>query len=213
MKNSEMEKPDQQYGKPAKLVPQESGYPFIVSILVLILCVTMSDASSGGSTSEGERNWLDFAWRTFNFAVLAGLLYWLLAAKVKDFFGGRLNDIKKSLLEANLAKEEAKRKFAEYDAKLEKASKEIQELEEMIHSQGLAERERIIAEALRNAEKMKDDARKRIEQEMKMARNELRIEAGHLSIKMAEEILQKHITAADNISLVGEYIAKVGEKH
>ena len=213
MTNSEMEQLYRPNVKLSKFMPQRSGFLLILLTIALTLCNTMAAASSGGSPSHGERNWIDFAWRTFNFAVLAGLLYWLLAAKVKDFFSGRQDDIKKSLIEADLAKGEAKRKFAEYDGKLEKATAEIKEMEETIHLQGVAERERIIAEALRNAEKMKDDARKRIEQEMHRARHDLRAEAVHLSVLMAEEILRKQVTVTDNIGLVREYIAKVAEKH
>jgi F-type H+-transporting ATPase subunit b len=177
--------------------------------VVFFLCCALANASSGGGEADGGKNWVGFFWRAFNFVVLAGLLYWLLAAKVKDFFVGRQKALKIALEEAAASKEEALRKFAEYDAKLDKAAEEIKSIAEVIRAQGLAEKEKIIAAAVQAAEKMKDDARKRVEQEMKKARNDLRAEVVRISIQMAQEILKKQIAATDHAAMVDEYIDKV----
>lgn len=177
--------------------------------VAFFLCCALANASSGGGEADGGRNWIGFFWRAFNFVVLAGFLYWFLAAKVKDFFVGRQKALKAALEEAAASKEAALRKFAEYDAKLDKAAEEIKSVAEVIRAQGLAEKEKIIAAAVRAAEKMKDDARKRVEQEMKKARNDLRAEVVRLSIQMAQEILKKQITATDHAAMVEEYIDKV----
>lgn len=177
--------------------------------VAFFLCYTLANASSGSGEAEGGKNWVGFFWRAFNFVVLVGFLYWLLAAKVKDFFVGRQKALKVTLEEAAASKEEALAKFAEYDAKLDKAAEEIKSIAEVIRAQGLAEKEKIIAAAVRAAEKMKDDARKRVEQEMKKARNDLRAEVVLLSIKMAQEILKKQIATTDHAAMVEEYIDKV----
>lgn len=186
---------------------------FILCIGCFTFDITLLHASTGGSHPEEGRNWIGFGWRAFNFFVLAGLLYWLMAGKVKEFFGGRQNDVKSTLQGLAVAKEEAEKKFAEYNARLDKATEEIQAMAELIRRQGLAEKERIIADAERAAEKMKDDARKRMDHEMKMARHDLRDEAVRLSVEMAQEILKQHITATDHAAMVGDYIDKVVSKH
>lgn len=185
---------------------------FLTAFLTLSFSIVYASAGSGGEAEEG-RNWLNFGWRAFNFVALAGLLYWLLAEKIKDFLHGRRQEIQTSLAQAEAAKEESKRKFAEYDAKLNKATEEIEEMAKTMHMQGQAEKERIIADARRNAVKMKDDAQKRLEQELKKARNDLRVEAVRLSVQMAEEILKKQITPADHVIMVEDYIDKVVTKH
>jgi len=177
------------------------------------LGLTLLHASAGGGDPEEGRNWIGFGWRAFNFFVLAGLLYWLMASKVKDFFGSRQNDVKTTLLALAVAKEEAEKKFAEYNARLDKATEEIQAMADLILRQGLAEKERIIADAEKAAVKMKDDARKRMDHDMKVARHDLRDEAVRLSVQMAQEILKKHITATDHAAMVGDYIEKVVSKH
>ena len=179
--------------------------------LALILAADVFAASGGGESHAAE--WKDFAWRMMNFVILAGLLYWLMAKKIKEFFSGRRDEIKLALEQAQAAKEEAEQKYKEYTAKLEKATEEIAGISEMIKSQGLIEKERIIEDAKKAAEKMKEHTQARVEQEMKKAGNMLRAEAVKLSVEMAEELLKRNIKAADHDVMVKDYLDKVVSKH
>ena len=190
---------------------------FLCLIPCLMPCIfrlTAAYASGGGETGGQEGlNWSNFIWRSINFLVLGGVLYWLLAKKVKEFFTGRQDGIRTALAEAATAREAAEKKFQEYSAKLDKATGEIEQISEMIRSQGLSEKERIITEAGKVAEKMKEDTQTRIEQEFNKASQQLRSEAVRLSTEMAEELLKKHIQAADHEAMVKDYIAEVVNKN
>jgi F-type H+-transporting ATPase subunit b len=142
-----------------------------------------------------------------------GLLYWLLAAKVKEFFVGRRAEIKENLEKAVERKAEAEKKYREYSEKIDKASTEIDGIIEMIKAQGVTEKQKIIEDAERTAKKMKEDAHARIEQEMKKATEQLKSQAVELSVQMAEEILKKSITQDDHAAMVKEYVNKVVIKH
>ena len=184
------------------------------ALLLLFVITVVASASGGAEKGEGEgRNWLNLGWRMLNFVVLVWFLWWLLAQKLRQFFTGRRQSIKESLDEAVAAKEEAERKFAEYSIKLEKATDEITNIMEMIKTQGQAEKEKIIDDARRTAEKIKEDTQARMEQEFKKARNDLRMEAVQLSVKMAEEILKKNMKAEDHENMVNDYIDKVVKEH
>jgi F-type H+-transporting ATPase subunit b len=161
----------------------------------------------------GPTNWLDFAMKVVNMVVLVGFLYWLLAKKIKEFFVGRQEGIKTTLEQARIAKEEAEQKYKEYTDKLEKATEEIAGISDMIRAQGQAEKERIIEDARKAAEKMKEDTQARVEQELKQAGNLLRAEAVKLSVEMAEELLKRNITGADHDAMVKDYLDKVVSKH
>jgi F-type H+-transporting ATPase subunit b len=158
-------------------------------------------------------NWLGYAMKVLNMIVLVGFLYWLLAKKIKEFFVGRQEGIKTTLEQARIAKEEAEQKYKEYTEKLEKATEEIAGISDMIRAQGLAEKERIIEDARKAAEKMKEDTQARVEQELKQAGNLLRAEAVKLSVEMAEELLKRNITGADHDAMVKDYLDKVVSKH
>ena len=184
-------------------------FPLGIFLVQLFFFQATGAASEGAEGGEGGRNWADFGWRFFNFIVLAGFFYWLLAKKTKDFFSGRRDSLQTALAEAVAAKDEAAKKFRESVERLEKAAGEISDATESIRTQGLKEKERIIADARKTAEKMRDDARKRLEQEFRKASNLLKAEAVDLSMKMSEEILKKNIGAEDHNAMVKDYIGKV----
>ena len=172
--------------------------------LLFVFLTSVAYASSGGEGGHEGNKWFEFAWKTLDFIVLVGFLYWLLAAKIKDFFVGRRKEIKESLDKSAQQKAEAEGKYREYSEKVDKASAEIDGIFEMIKAQGVTEKQKIIEDAEKVARKLKEDAQARIEQELKKASDQLKTEAVLLSSQMAEEILKKNITAQDNEAMVRE---------
>jgi F-type H+-transporting ATPase subunit b len=187
--------------------------PVVTAVLVCFVFAGIAWASGEGEGGHGAEKWIDLGKKTFNFVVLIGLLYWLLAAKIKDFFVGRRAEIKESLEKAATQKAEAEKKFREYSEKLDKASLEIDNIYEMIKAQGVAEKQKIIEDAERTAKKMKEDAQARIEQETKKITDMLKAQAVQISVQMAEELLRKNITKDDHEKMVKEYVEKVVTKH
>ncbi|MCD6153955.1 MAG: F0F1 ATP synthase subunit B [Syntrophobacterales bacterium] len=183
---------------------------FLPAVLFIILSAAFVYAS-GGSEEEGHHagQFAAFAWKTLDFIILFAFLYWAVAKGVKRFFAGRRESIKESLETAIASKEDAKKKFDEYSAKLVKATSEIEEITRMITAQGEAEKKKIIEDAKRTAEKMKADARARIDQEFKRVRNQLRREAAELSVEMAETILKKKVKKNDHELMVKDFLDRM----
>ncbi len=181
---------------------------------MFLLQVSLAYASGGADAGhEGNKKWFDFFWKTFDFIILVGFLYWLLAAKIKEFFVGRRQDIKDSLENAVKQKTEAEGKFREYSEKIDKASAEIDGIFEMIKAQGVVEKQKIIEDAEKVARKIKEDSQLRTTQELKKASDQLRAEAVRLSVQMAEEILKRNITVQDHEAIVREYMEKAVNKN
>jgi F-type H+-transporting ATPase subunit b len=193
----------------------KSIWPILLISLTLALLVAVNSVyASGGSEGGHEKSqWFEFAWKTLDFILLVGFLYWLLAEKIKIFFVGRRQEIKDSMENAAKEKTEAEKKYREYSEKIDKASHEIDGIIDMIKAQGVAEKQKIIEDAGKVAQKMKEDAQARIEQEFNKASYQLRSEAVQLSVQMAEEILKKNITAQDHEVMVREYMDKVVNKN
>lgn len=179
----------------------------LLPMALLTLLWTGSALAAGDGTHQGP-DYLDFGWRVLNFAILAGLIYWLVADKAKAFFTDRRNGIAKALAEAEAAREAAQKTFQTYDAKLTKATGEIDEIRAMIEAQGRSEKERIVEEGRKTAAKMREDAQARMEQEFGEATQALRIEAVRLSTEMAEEIIRKNIRPEDHEAMVRDFIEK-----
>ena len=186
----------------------------IPGLIAALFWLTAAHASGGGEAGGHEGpNWINFFWRSVNFLALAGVCYWLLAKKVREFFTGRRDGILTAMAEAVTARGAAQKQFEEYAAKLDKATGEIDQLGEMIRSQGMAEKVRIIDDARKVAAKMKEDTQARMEQEFSKAVRQLRIEAVRLSTEIAEELLRKQIRPADHEAMVKDYIEKVVSKN
>jgi F-type H+-transporting ATPase subunit b len=185
----------------------------MLSILPILTTASLVYAAGGEGEGSSREMFIDFAWRVANFVVLVGFLYWFLAKKIKEFFVERRQSIKATLDEKVAEKEETEKKFKEYSVKLDKATEEISNIFELIKSQGTVEKEKIIEDAKKAAEKMKEDAQARMEQEFKAARNQLRAEAAKLSVEIAEEILKKNISQEHHEYMVKDYLDKVVKKH
>ena len=190
-----------------------SAWCSLVTALGIVLVAAVAWAAGGGEEVDTKAQLIDFAWRIVNFIILLYILYKLMWKKMKSFFAGRREGIKASLEEAEVVKADAEKKFKEYDEKIKKAEEEIQGISAMIKDQGEEEKKRIIADAERASVKMKEDAKARMEQELKKAKNELRLEASELAVQMAEDILKKKVTKEDHEGMVREYLDRMVKKN
>jgi len=190
-----------------------SAWCSLATALGIVLVAAVAWAAGGGEEVDTKAQLIDFAWRIVNFIILLYILYKLMWKKMKSFFAGRREGIKASLEEAEVVKADAEKKFKEYDEKIKKAEEEIQGISAMIKAQGEEEKMRIIADAERASVKMKEDAKARMEQELKKAKNELRLEASELAVQMAEDILKKKVTKEDHEGMVREYLDRMVKKN
>jgi len=98
--------------------------------LVLAFMLPMVAMASGTEHHEVSMSNSDFYYRVLNFAIFAGLVYYLVANPIKEFFKGRSADIQNQLNEIKAKLEESKNeaKLAEENlAKAEEKAKEIVE--------------------------------------------------------------------------------------
>jgi F-type H+-transporting ATPase subunit b len=166
-------------------------------------------ASEGGG--HHELNWWDFFLRLMNFAIMLGLLIYLLKKPLSNFFVSRRENIQNTLIELEQKKLEADKKCAEYKAKLATLDKEVGQIIAEYVQEGEAEKSKIIEAAQKQADYLKQQAQLTIQQEIKSARESLQEEIADLTVAAAEDILRKNIKAKDQDRLVQEFIAKVVE--
>jgi F-type H+-transporting ATPase subunit b len=153
--------------------------------------------------------WSDLAYRVVNFAVLVIGIYFFAKKPLMAFLKKRQETIKNALAEAEEAKREGERKHQEYEERLGKLDLEIKKLRQAMIEEGEREKARIIAEARQIAEKIKEQARLIAQQELKMATRRVQDETAAMSIKLAEELLKKHLTPKDHERLIDDYIKHI----
>jgi len=183
----------------------------VLTLLLLIPAVAF--AAGDGGHAEGNAVLKDFLYRCFNFALMVGLLLYFVTKPIRKGLKERTEEIRKALADAQAAKEAAEARQREYSDKLAKATEEIAGITEAIRREGELEREKILLAAQEMAEKIEKEAENKASGVVDKARTELREEAAHLAVELAENLLKKQISADDQKRLVDEYMQKVGELH
>jgi F-type H+-transporting ATPase subunit b len=153
--------------------------------------------------------WLSFAFKVVNFLILMAILFKFLSKPLGNFLKNRQVKVKQALEDAEKARAEAEKKMEQYDKRLAQIDKEIGEIHRVLREEGENEKGRIIREAERMAENIKEQARSTAQQEIRQAQRILREEMTDLAVKLAGEILRKSISKSDQKRLVEEYVAKM----
>lgn len=180
---------------------------------LLLLVPAIAFAAGDGGHAEGNAVVKDFLYRCFNFALMVGLLAYFVTKPIRKGLKERTEEIRKTLADAQAAKEAAEARQREYRDKLAKATEEIAGITEAIRREGELEREKILAAAKEMAEKIEKEATNKASGVVDKARSELREEAARLAVELAENLLKKQINTDDQKRLVDEYMQKVGELH
>jgi F-type H+-transporting ATPase subunit b len=183
--------------------------------LLAIMALPALALASGGGGGHADSGVIlkDFIWRCVNFAVMIGLLGYFVSKPIRNGLQNRRAEIEKTLADAAAARDAAEAKAREYQEKLAKAAAEIETIYAAIRREGELERDKILASAKEMAAKIEQEADAKATSAVVRARLELRAEAARLAVELAEELLAKSVTAADQKRLIDEYMQKVGELH
>ncbi|MBW2503221.1 MAG: F0F1 ATP synthase subunit B [Deltaproteobacteria bacterium] len=180
--------------------------------LLMVLAPAFLFAATDGHV-DGGAVLKDFIYRCINFALMAGLLAYFVTKPIRKGLKNRKDEIAKTLAEAEAAKAAAEAKHREYSEKLAKATEEIENIAAAMRREGELERDKIIAAASDMAVKIGQEAEAKASSVIARAKVELREEASRLAVALAEELLKKEVSEADQKRLVDEYMQKVGDLH
>jgi F-type H+-transporting ATPase subunit b len=133
-----------------------------------------------------------------------------LAGKpLTNFVRERHGQIRKDLDEAAHLRNQALSQLREYERKVEQVDVEIQNLLTGIRKEAEGEKERIIAAAREQAQRLKTDSERQIAAEIERARRELRQEVVEAAAAAAEEALRKEMNADDQKRMTNEYVSQL----
>lgn len=180
---------------------------------MLVLAPALVMAAGGDGHADSGAVLKDFLYRSFNFALMVGLLAYFITRPIRKGLKGRREEIEKTLAEAEAAKVAAEAKHSEYSEKLARATEEIAGIAASIRREGELERDKILAAAKELAAKIELEADNKSAGVVARARKELREEAARLAVELAEDMLRKQVSGEDQKRLVNEYLQKMGELH
>ena len=152
-------------------------------------------------------------WEVVSFAILFFVLYKFAFPGILSVLEEREKKIKESLDQAKRHRSEAEQRLKEYEAKLSAVSKEAEGI--MTSAKERAQRlleeneQRLTAEA----ERIKGDATREIDQERRKAIHEIRTQTTDLALMVAEKVVERSLTDADHRKLADEALAALEKSY
>lgn len=176
---------------------------------VLLAVATPALAASG---AEGEHHSMfttGFLYAVINFAILVGLLTYLLRKPISEGLVNKREAVRKAIDEAKEAKEKAEKQLAEYRRRMDNLDAELAQLRAEIVGAGEREKDTIIAAAKAQAEKVLADAKLIGDQEVRRAKAEIREEMVRLAAELAHQKLVAASTADEREKQLNEFVSKL----
>ncbi len=180
----------------------------VIGILLAVFLTSLPLISNAAEHAEEGGHGLDL-WKVINFILLVVGLYFVWKKVIAVALDKRQDEIKQAIDEAARVKEEAEAAAQRYREELAGLEARLASIGEDLRLEGEEEKKRIIEEAGRAAERIKNQARITAEQELKKAQIEIREEVAELAVRLAREILVKELKPEDQQRLIKEYISNL----
>ncbi len=152
-------------------------------------------------------------WEILSFGILFFLLYKYAFPSLLGMLEEREKKIKDSLDQAERHRSEAERKLKEYEAKLAAASKEA----EGLLAQAKERAQRLMEEneqrMTTEAERIRGDATREIDQERRRAIQDIRSQTTDLALMVAEKVVGRALTEADHRRLADEALEALAKAY
>ncbi|MHB1013250.1 MAG: F0F1 ATP synthase subunit B family protein [Desulfobacteria bacterium] len=185
----------------------------VAAFLAAALCAAAVAlaAEEGGAHQGGGVHipWVEILKQAINFLILAGVLVYFLRKPLSSFLKERSELLRKAIDDAAKARADAAGKLAAIEARTAKLADEIAGLNAKMDVEAAAEARRLQEAVAVEISRIRAQSEFTGEQEVKKAREELRMEASLLAARAAEELVRKALSPEDQERLVRENIEKI----
>jgi F-type H+-transporting ATPase subunit b len=176
----------------------------VSALFVLLFAVVGAQAAEEGGNAAAERATEIFKW--INFAIVAGVLYWVFAKYLPSKFRSHAEMISSAITKATSAKGAAEAELREAETRLANLEKEVAELRAHAEKEAAAEVERLRAATQSDIQKIATAAKAEIEAAERAGRLELKALAANLAVDGAESLLTKQLTPKAQESLISNFV-------
>jgi len=174
------------------------------------LAVTPVFAQEGEKAGEKAAESSAEVWKWLNFAILAGVLGWLIAKNMGPVLVQRSAQIREGLAAGERAKAEAEAKAAAVQAKLAGLGQEVAQIQAEARADRDREATRITRETELEFERIQQQSAQEIESAAKLARLEVQRHAAKLAIELAEQKVRARMSPDTQSGLLHNFLASLG---
>jgi len=182
-----------------------------MSIVDLLTTAQLWASEAAGHGAEHHGPSINDIWFPLgNFLIYAFIIVKFAVPLVRDFLKTRREEVVSTIAQASAKKQQAEAFVSEYKAKIAGLDNQIQTIQATLRDEGEREKIRLVGEAQTLAAKIKEDTQFLADQEVKIARQQLRQEIANQAEATARALVQRHLTAADQDRLAQEFIQNIG---
>ncbi|MCL7486843.1 MAG: ATP synthase F0 subunit B [Desulfobulbaceae bacterium] len=169
-----------------------------------------ADDGHGAGKSITPEKLKDLFWRTVNFIALLVLLIYFLAKPIGNALAGRQQQVIDELETLQAKRDAAERSYKEFESRLAGMEKEMEVVVARAIKQAENEKVKILEDAEKAAEDIKRQAEAAVQAEIVEAKRKLRDEIADQAALLAEELIVKNLTPADQVKITEQYLDRVG---
>lgn len=151
-------------------------------------------------------------WHAINFVILFGGIFFLVRKGLVAAARRKRDETARGIEEATKLREEMRKKFEDYDARMRNIDVQMSTLVSDAKSDAEKERQRLVDDATALGGRMREDAKQIADQEIARARRELQDEQIARAAELAEQILRANVTKDDQARLADEFMKRVDSK-
>jgi F-type H+-transporting ATPase subunit b len=151
-------------------------------------------------------------WKWANFAILAGVLGWLISKYAGAFFQSRTDEIQRGIAEATKARTEAEARAAEIERRVNNLSAEVDALRRSSTAEIAREGERVRAQTEASLKKIQAQAEAEIASAAKHASHDLKAHTAKLALQLAEQQVRAGATGDLQERLAADFVEELRTK-
>ena len=163
-------------------------------------------AAKHGEGHADEQMPNEIWWKWANFAILAGLLGWLISKNAGPFFQARSEAIQKGIADAAKTRHEAEARAADIERRVGNLTAEVEELRARSREEIAREGERVRAETEAQIRKVQAQAQAEIASAAKHAVHDLKAASAQLALQLAERQIRDQMTPAAQDSVTTAFL-------
>lgn len=172
----------------------------------LLTLVAASGGDHGGGHGDHHVDWFAVGSMIFNAVLFFGFLAYKAKPAIADGLLNRRNTMVQRLEEAQKKQAEAERRLAEYAHKLEHLEEEVARIVKSYEAEAAADQARMEQDTEKAIERLARESDFTIKQEFKKAEKVIRAAAVAATVELAEQLVTRRITDADQRRLTDNYI-------
>jgi F-type H+-transporting ATPase subunit b len=147
---------------------------------------------------------------TLNFLIFVYIIKRFAVPLIREYLRSRRERIVASFADAAERKKNVEAVVQDYRSRLAGLDAEMRSIQESYRAEGETERAKLLRQGELLAARIKEDARFLANQEIKLARQKIREEMASRAEATAQELVQRHLSAADQRRLVEDFLRDIG---